>query len=209
MSEKDNDFIPTRRSLLTRLKDWDDQESWKDFFNTYWKLIFGVAVKSGLSENEAQDVVQETVVSVAKKMHEFKYDPATGSFKSWLLLITRRRITDHLRKHYRQVEVQEPRPKETTGTSTIERVADPALPVLDQIWDEEWAKNLMDAAIQRVKRQVKAKQWQIFDFYVLKRWPVMKVTKALGVSMAQVYLAKHRVARLIKKELETLEKKMV
>ena len=173
------------------------------------KLIFGVAVKSGLSESEAQDVVQETVVSVAKKMHEFKYDPAAGSFKSWLLLITRRRITDHLRKQYRQVEVQEPRPKETSGTSTIERVADPALPVLDQIWDEEWAKNLMDAAIQRVKRQVKAKQWQIFDFYVLKKWPVTKVTKALGVSMAQVYLAKHRVARLIKKELETLEKKMI
>ena len=195
--------------MLTRLKDWEDQESWKDFFNTYWKLIFGVAVKSGLSESEAQDVVQETVVSVAKKMHEFKYDPAAGSFKSWLLLITRRRITDHLRKHYRQVEVQEPRPKETTGTSTIERVADPALPVLDRIWDEEWTRNLMDAAIQRVKRQVKAKQWQIFDFYVLKKWPVTKVTKALGVSMAQVYLAKHRVARLIKKELETLGKAML
>jgi len=209
MPDHDDTFIPTRRSLLTRLKDWDDQESWKDFFNTYWKLIYGVAVKSGLSESEAQDVVQETVVSVAKKMHEFKYDPAAGSFKSWLLLITRRRITDHLRKQYRQVEVQQTRPRETSGTSTIERVADPALPVLDRIWDEEWARNLMDAAIQRVKRQVKAKQWQIFDFYVLKKWPVTKVSKALGVNMAQVYLAKHRVARLIKKELETLEKKMI
>ncbi|MBI4657797.1 MAG: sigma-70 family RNA polymerase sigma factor [Verrucomicrobia bacterium] len=209
MPDHEDSFIPTRRSLLTRLKDWDDQESWKNFFNTYWKLIYGVAVKSGLSDPEAQDVVQETVVSVAKKMHEFEYDPAAGSFKSWLLLITRRRITDHLRKQYRQVEVQQPRPKETTGTSTVERIADPALPVLDRIWDEEWAKNLMDAAIQRVKRQVKAKQWQIFDFYVLKKWPVTKVTKALGVSMAQVYLAKHRVARLIKQELESLEKKMV
>ncbi len=63
-----DEFIPTRQSLLSRLKDWDDRESWKDFFNTYWKLIYGVAIKSGLSDAEAQDVVQEAVISVAKKM---------------------------------------------------------------------------------------------------------------------------------------------
>lgn len=209
MSDGHDEFMPTRRSLLTRLKDWDDHESWKDFFNTYWKLIYGVAVKSGLSDPEAQDVVQETVVSVAKKMHEFKYDPAVGSFKGWLLLITRRRITDQLRRQYRQPDIAEPRPKESTQTATVERVADPALPALDRIWEEEWEKNLMDAAIQRVKRQVKAKQWQIFDFYVLKQWPISKVTATLGVNMGQVYLAKHRISRLIKKEIEALEKKMV
>ena len=92
--EHDRGFIPTRRSLLTRLKCWDDQESWRDFFSTYWKLIYSVALKSGLSETEAQDAVQETVISVAKKMPGFNYDPATGSFKSWLLLVTRRRIAD-------------------------------------------------------------------------------------------------------------------
>src|SRR2546426_1573632 len=75
---------------------------WKDFFDTYWKLVYGVAIKSGLNDAEAQDVVQETVLSVAKKMHQFKYDPAAGSFKNWLLLITRRRIADHLRKVYRE-----------------------------------------------------------------------------------------------------------
>src|SRR5205809_4936804 len=102
MAGNPDGLIPTRRSLLTRLKDWDDQESWKDFFDTYWKLVYGVAIKSGLNDAEAQDVVQETVLSVAKKMHAFKYDPAVGTFKSWLLLITRRRIADHLRKVYRE-----------------------------------------------------------------------------------------------------------
>jgi len=33
------DSIPTRSSLLGRLKDWEDQESWRDFFETYWRLI--------------------------------------------------------------------------------------------------------------------------------------------------------------------------
>src|SRR5439155_297687 len=83
MIKTPEEIIPTRRSLLTRLKQWDDHESWKDFFDTYWKLVYGVAVKSGLNENEAQEVVQETVIAVAKKMHDFKYDPAVGSFKSW------------------------------------------------------------------------------------------------------------------------------
>lgn len=204
-----DEFIPTRRSLLSRLKDWDDQESWKDFFNTYWKLIYSVALKSGLSDPEAQDVVQEAVLSVAKKMQEFKYDPAVGSFKSWLLLITRRRIADHLRKQYRQPPAAEHRAPDTARTATAERVADPAPFNLEMIWEEEWEKNLMDAAIQRVKKQVKPKQYQIFDFYVLKKWPVTKVARTLNVNMGQVYLAKHRVTALIKKELRALEKRMV
>src|SRR5687767_808563 len=71
-----DDFIPTRRRLLTRLKHWDDQESWKEFFDTYGKLIYRVATQSGLNATEAQDVVQETIISVAKRMSGFKYDPA-------------------------------------------------------------------------------------------------------------------------------------
>lgn len=204
-----DEFIPTRRSLLSRLKDWDDDESWKDFFNTYWKLIYGVALKSGLSDPEAQDVVQDAVLSVAKKMHDFKYDPAIGSFKSWLLLITKRRITDHLRKKYRQPEAAERRPAETARTATIERIEDPAPLNLEVVWNEEWEKNIMDAAIQRVKKQVKPRQYQMFDFYVLKKWPVTKVARTLDVNIGQVYLAKHRVARLIKKEIRELEKKLV
>ncbi|MBI2924817.1 MAG: sigma-70 family RNA polymerase sigma factor, partial [Verrucomicrobia bacterium] len=56
-------FLSTRRSLITRLKNWDDQEGWREFFQTYWKLIYSVAVKSGLTNEEAEDVVQETVVT--------------------------------------------------------------------------------------------------------------------------------------------------
>src|SRR6266545_4859896 len=95
---KPDDSIQTRWSLIGRLKDMDDQQSWQEFFDAYWKLIYAVALKAGLSDAEAQDVVQETVISVAKKMPEFKCDPAAGSFKSWLLTLTRWRIVDQLRK---------------------------------------------------------------------------------------------------------------
>ena len=60
------DPIPTRYTLLSRLEDRGDQDSWKDFFDTYWRLIYSVALKSGLTEAEAQDVVQETIISVAR-----------------------------------------------------------------------------------------------------------------------------------------------
>ncbi len=204
-----DELIPTRQSLLSRLKDWDDQDSWKEFFDTYWKLVYGVAIKSGLSDAEAQDVVQETVLSVAKKMHQFKYDPATGSFKNWLLLITRRRIADHLRRIYREPAKHEHDPKadETSRTSTIERI--PGEAAIEVIWDEEWHKNLLDAAIKRVRHQVDPKQFQIFDSYVLKQWPVKDVKQTLGVSATQVYLAKHRISSLIKKEIQKLEAKMI
>src|SRR5579864_7319947 len=95
------EFIPTRYTLLSRLQNWDDWESWKDFFDTYWRLIYSVAIKSGLTETEAQDVVQETLISVAKDIQKFRRDRQLGSFKGWLRNLTRWRVADQLRKRTR------------------------------------------------------------------------------------------------------------
>src|SRR5438046_6721201 len=100
------DLIPTRESLLSRLKDWEDRESWQDFFDTYWRLIYGIARKAGLSDAEAQDIVQETVISVARKIEGFKYDPAVCSFKSWMLQLTRWRIINQIRSEEHTSELQ-------------------------------------------------------------------------------------------------------
>jgi RNA polymerase sigma-70 factor (ECF subfamily) len=204
-SPDETDLLPTRRSLLARLKDWDDHDSWKQFFDTYWKLIYGAAIKSGLSDAEAQDVVQETVLSVAKKMNDFKFDPALGSFKGWLLTLTRWRITDQVRKRARHERNHGPADDDTARTSEVEAVADPQGQKLDAIWDAEWNKNLMDAAIERVKRKVGARQYQIFDLHVIKGWSVKDVAKTLGVSTDQVYQAKSRVSDSVRTEYELLE----
>jgi len=92
------DPAATRSSLVKRLRNWEDHGSWQDFFDIYWKLIYAIAIKAGLSEAEARDVVQETVVAVAKQMRDGGYDRTKSSFKNWLCLITRRRIIDHFRK---------------------------------------------------------------------------------------------------------------
>src|SRR3954447_330834 len=91
------DLIPTRRSLLGRLKDLEDEVSWKEFFDTYWKLIYSVALKSGLREAEAEDVVQETIISVSKSIDKYSYDPGV-TFKGWLHHLVRRRVADHFRR---------------------------------------------------------------------------------------------------------------
>src|SRR6266487_3769354 len=111
MKNDSDELLATRWTLIERLKNWDDQESWRQFFDTYWKLIYGVAIKSGLTHPEAQDVVQETVISVCKSMHNFKADPAYGSFKAWLLNLTRWRITDQFRKRRRGVSAKDELPR--------------------------------------------------------------------------------------------------
>ena len=209
MAGNSDGLIPTRRSLLTRLKNWDDQESWKDFFDTYWKLIYGVAIKAGLNDAEAQEVVQETIIAVAKQMEGFKYDPQIGSFKGWLLHTTRWRIGDQLRKRRGQAGALGREYKTSTRTATVERIPDPAGSNLEAIWEKEWRNNIFAAAIEKVKHRVDARQYQIFDLYVIKQWPVKKVATTLGVKPGQVYLAKHRVFALVKKEIANLEGKMI
>src|SRR5690606_23355846 len=98
MAEKRDEFLRTRESLLVRLKSWDDQESWADFFQTYWRLIYSAALKAGLNDAQAQDVVQDTIIVVAKKMKDFTYDRAMDSFKGWLLYLTRKRIALEYRR---------------------------------------------------------------------------------------------------------------
>jgi RNA polymerase sigma-70 factor (ECF subfamily) len=199
------DLNPTRYSLLSRLQDWDDQDSWRDFFDTYWRLIYSVAIKSGLTETEAQDVVQETVVCVAKDIGKFKRDRDRGSFRGWLRNLTRWRINDQLRKRtpLRVVENVDL----LTELHPVAQIPDPAGSELDAIWEEEWKTNLLDAAMERVKRRVREEQYQIFDLYVLRRWKAREVAEALGVSMGRVYLAKHRVASEVKNAVRELQKK--
>ncbi len=199
-----DELIPTRATLLERLKDWRDAASWQEFFDTYWKLIYGVARKSGLTQVEAEDVVQETMTAVAKYIPAFKYDRKLGSFKHWLMNMTRWRISDQLSQ--RMPGAQPAAFKESVAeTGWLERVPDPASANLDQWWEDAWEENLLDAAITNVKRRIEPQKYQVFDFYVNKDWPPEKVAEAFGISVNQVYLAKSRITSLIKEEVTRLQ----
>jgi RNA polymerase sigma-70 factor (ECF subfamily) len=198
-----DDFIPTRYSLLSRLENWEDQESWKDFFDTYWRLIYSVALKSGLSDAEAQDVVQETIIAVAKNIQKFKRDRTLGSFKGWLRNLTRWRIADQLRQRTNATAAPSDLADDGSAGWNPAEIADSS--EAEAIWDDEWRLNLMKVALNHVKGVVKEEHYQMFDLYVVKQWPAEKVARTLDVHVGQVYLAKYRVAALVKKEIRRLE----
>ena len=195
--------LATRASLLGRLKNWEDAKSWEEFTQTYSRLIRAVALKAGLTEFEAMDVEQETLLCVAKTIHEFESNPARGTFKSWLLNLTRWRIADQFRRRDPAAAASAPPSDATvTGTSTVERVPGPDN--LEAEWEIEWKKNILETALARMGRKVKAKHLQIFDLYAMRHWPAGKVARELGVTRVQVYLVNHRLTKLMKREVEYL-----
>jgi RNA polymerase sigma-70 factor (ECF subfamily) len=202
----DDESLATRSSLLGRLRDAGDQASWQTFFDTYWRLIYNVARKSGLDDPDAQDVVQEAVIAVARRMPEFRYDPAKGSFKSWLLLITRRRIHDHFRRRYR-LSFAAPGETEERPNPGVDIPA-PVLPPDEQIddaWEQEWQRSFFQTTLTRVRRKANPKHYQVFDCCVLQSLPAAEVARMLGLGVAQVYLIKHRMCRAVKRAARELE----
>jgi RNA polymerase sigma factor (sigma-70 family) len=197
--------LKTRRSLLSRLRNLDDHESWRAFFEQYWRLLYRVARRAGLGESDAQDVVQETVVAVARKMPEFRYDTARGTFKHWLFCIVHRRVADHLRRIYRQP------PQETLSTSvtTAEDESEAAIQTdtasaMDAAWDQEWEQSVFEAAVAQVREHTNPRHFQVFDCCVRLGWPTAKVATTLGMNPAQVYLARHRVSQAVKQAAKTI-----
>jgi RNA polymerase sigma-70 factor (ECF subfamily) len=200
-------LLPTRRSLISRLRNRQDDDSWRDFFQTYWKLIYSFAIRQGCSDTEAEEVVQETVISLANKMPEYRYDPAACSFKGWLMHVTQWRVVDQFRKRRRRAA--EPLPAEAERTDEIPSFANSGASDLEVLWEQEWEKNLMDAAMERVKGKINAEHYQIFHLLLVKGHSPAKVADLLKVSKARVYLVKHRVAGLVQKEIRALKNKPI
>jgi RNA polymerase sigma-70 factor (ECF subfamily) len=197
-----SDFIPTRKTLLERLRNVDDSESWRAFYETYWGLIYSTAMKAGLKGFEAEEVVQETLIGVAKSMPTFRYNGAHGSFKSWLLKLTVWRISDQFRRRRTRGNA---RFALDMDPGDITEIPDLASTGLEREWEAEWERNLLDAAMRHVKLKANHKEYQIFDLAVLQEWPVLKISASLKVNPASIYRAKHRVAQLLKAEVEQLK----
>ena len=197
--------LETRPSLLRRLQSGEDQESWRDFYAFYGRLIRSFAAKSGLTLEEAEEVVQETVIGVSRRLPEFVYDPKVCRFKTWLLNQTRWQILRQLKRRTNPAAVVH-WDDAKVDTDAMARIADPSVPDFGAEWDEEWERGLFTRALGRVSQEIDERQFQIFDLYATKGWPAGRVAKMLGVSVARVYLTKHRVTALLKKHVGRLEK---
>jgi RNA polymerase sigma-70 factor (ECF subfamily) len=203
-----SDSLLTRASLLFRLRDWKDTASWEEFYRLYRKLIYGLARRSGLTHNEAEEVMQDVFKRVAETIHNFESHPKRGRFRAWLLNLVRWRVSDKFRAR---------RPEEHPAMAgQLAAVSDAALMerMTDHeagdraLWESEWQRNVLDAALARLARRVPAKQFQAFDLYALQRWPVLRVARDLGINPATVYLISHRLTRQLKVEVLRLKAQM-
>lgn len=147
-------------------------------------------------------------MAVARNIAAFKYDPSRCAFKTWLLALARSRIVDRIRRRGRQEAGRVHWPEESGTTAKLENIPDPAGMDLEAAWDEEWEKNLLAVAVERVKQRSNPVHYQLFDLYVFKDWPVREICAKLGVIATQVYLAKHRISAMIKVEVRRLEKQV-
>lgn len=198
-----DETIATRDTLLHRLRNCEDDSTWREFFDKYWKLIYNFALRAGLSDSEAQDIVQETVISVARNIENYTHKPEVCTFRSWLLRVTRWRINNQFERRDREAARFISSEEEEAGL--VADLPDPAGAELDRLWEEEWSRHVRERALEKVRRAVPALQFQIFDLYVNQEWPVSRIKSVLNVSAGQVYLAKHRVGALYKKALAKVQ----
>jgi RNA polymerase sigma-70 factor (ECF subfamily) len=76
---------------------------------------------------------------------------------------------------------------------------------LESVWEQEWQRNLLELALERLKSDVNPKQYQIFHGYVIAGQPVRDVAQKAGVSQPQVYWVKHQFSRLLQAKIKILE----
>ena len=202
------DRLRTRQTLLLRLIDWNNQASWTEFNEIYAGLIHNFVLKQGVQEDEARDVVQETLFSVAKAFRKGLFDPNQGSFKTWLLCVTRNRVRDHFRRRRHWPEARRGPRTDPNRTATVERVPDPRSLSPEAVWEEEWSNNVRALALENLKAKVKPKHFQIFHWRFIKRYPAGKVAKALGVSVSQVYLVTFRLKGKFQRRVRKLQREL-
>ena len=194
----------TRKTLINRLRQTNsDTRSWSEFYELYWKLVYSVARKAGLSETDAEDVVQETFLKVSKSIKKFDYDPSKGRFRNWLCLITKQQVANH----YRKSKNLPPLPSNWNENpdEPARDIPDPTSD-WDSLWESEDRKHTMHLALTKLKDKVKPKPYQIFLAHCIKGMPVKEVASLLEVSDNEVYLAKSRVMHLFKEEIKALGK---
>ncbi len=205
LNPPDDSFLPTRSSLLSRLKNASDAVAWQGFVDNYGRLIYQVCLRTGLQRQEAEDIVQETITAVARQMPKFTYDRSKGSFKGWLARVTRNHIADYLTRKTREAAHRAEMPEEQAEAEDRDTEGSCEL---DTVWESEWRQHLLDRALRRVQEVVTARSIQIFQLSAVQGWSTEEIAGSLAISRARVYLARHRVGRMVAREIEAMKKEL-
>ncbi len=181
----------TSASLLERIKSGSDRPAWDRFVELYTPLLLGWCQRFGLSDADAADFTQDVFVVLVQHLPQFQYD-ASRSFRAWLKTV----LTNTWRKHHRKAS----RLPAATGDPNLAPDSDPA-----ELLDAAEHRNyLVRRALAIVRVDFEEKTWKACWEFVVNERPAAEVAAELGMSENAVYLAKSRILRHLRIELDGL-----
>jgi RNA polymerase sigma factor (sigma-70 family) len=187
----------TPPSLLERLReDPADQDAWTEFIRRYRPRVYAWCTERGLQPSDAEDVTQNVFLKLTETMRLFRYDPSR-SFRAWLKTVTRNAAADFLeglRQHLRTVDIH------AAGLiDSVEARVDLARR-LEAVFDQE----VVEMAMGRVRERVKEATWEAFRLAAEQGKSAAETAALLGKPVAHVFVAKHRVQKMLEEEIRRL-----
>jgi RNA polymerase sigma-70 factor (ECF subfamily) len=189
----------TRITLLGRLRrDPGDQQAWVEFVAQYGPRIYSWCSRWGLQEADAQDVTQNVLLRLAQKMRDFSYDPSR-SFRAWLKTLAQRTWSDFLESRKRAGGTGSGDSEVLHLLSTVEARQD----LLARL-DEEFDRELLSHAMDRVRLRIAPQTWEAFRLTAIEGLSGAEAAERIPMQVAQVFVAKRRVQKMLQAELGQL-----
>jgi RNA polymerase sigma-70 factor (ECF subfamily) len=179
-------------SLLQRLQQSSDRDAWARFVELYTPLFFYWARKLGLQDADAADLVQDVFASLLVGVASFERRPGKR-FRGWLWTVLQN-------KHRERQRRLAGRP-ETSAAFLEEATISDSTASID---DAEYQQYLVHRALQLMQAEFEPATWKACWEFVVAERPVTEVAAELGISVNAVYLAKSRVLRRLREELDGL-----
>jgi RNA polymerase sigma-70 factor (ECF subfamily) len=188
----------TRASLLLRIRDPRDRIAWGEFVALYAPLIHAYGMRRGLQDADAADLAQDVLRAVNRSAATFDYDPSRGSFRGWLLTVTRNELRKLCGRKARQAVG-------TGDTQIHSALAQQPGHADDTTWDHDYQWNLFEWAAARVRPEFREASWQAFWQTAVSGREVSEVAGELGISVGAVYIARSRITTRIRQEIQAVE----
>ena len=183
----------TRRTLLARVRDRGDEDAWESFYELYAPLLYQYARRLGLSATDAEEVRDQCLEVVSRRMPEFEYDRKKGCFKGWLHRIVSGRVID----------LRRARQHEDPDSHDLHTIPDPE-PSPDDEWERRWRHRHLFYCLERLKERVPATSYEVFRRLLLDGATVPEVCADLGLNPNQVYKAKSQMLRRVRASMREL-----
>ena len=192
-----DDSQVTRASLLVRIRDPQDGEAWSQFVKVYSPLVYRYARRRGLQDADAADLTQDVLRTVTRSIKRFDYDRGRGTFRGWLMSVTRTRLCDLLAR----------RQASGSGDTKVIQLLQqqPAPQDEEEHWEREYRRCVFEWAAGQIRGEFQDSTWNAFWQTSVEGRETKEVSRSLGMTVGAVYIARSRVLARLKKQITKAE----